>query len=449
MNDSHDTRPLARFVAGGVAAFALASWVIACSGDDAVAPAPAGVDAAVDAPVPVAEAGASDGAGDTSAPLRSLADFLARTDVWSRVPGDGAALYEGRVGAATFPPRTWDACGGGCRVSRIAPSFDSPLYAHTVTGAGEYVGGEALLTVEVSNKLAGITVIERLSDGAAIAAAYSPARAAYLAWPGGSAPLVLAFGNGTGGIRFARVSSSGSAIAWQDAWSDGFPLIGSERFAFDEAYGVATYGALLFLRDKAQTEPIAVTPGSRLAHGRGPQLVWGYSGSSAISSFTQAGGQIELITLPSPRMPVAVRLSDDRIYWLDGVRPGESFEDVQWHRSPRATTPAGIVVHDGPKVAAHGGTNDMQATGVWAAADGLFGTTPPYEQRIFVWNTATGQTFMLPNRPGHMFERIYAVTDTELVVGERKTTTPLSGLDNFVRISLDALPALVAAWQAP
>jgi len=176
------------------------------------------------------------------------------------------------------------------------------------------------------------------------------------------------------------------------------------------------------------------------------QLVWGGT-TGSIRSYVPDGGGIDLVPLLGGRTIRKLRLSDDRLVWISATPvPGGSFIDARWHWSPRTADPASIVVHDGPSlpaVIADGGT-DMQVGGDWAATVGYDGTA----RRIYVWHITTGDTWVLPNRPGFYFGKILAVSPTELVFGEAIATQfPEEGLANLVRIDLAALPALVAEWS--
>lgn len=172
--------------------------------------------------------------------------------------------------------------------------------------------------------------------------------------------------------------------------------------------------------------------------------MWGY-GKGPIRSYTTTAGQVDLITVPTLREAVAVRLSDDRIVWIDAARPVDVYEGAQWHWSPRATAAAGIVVHDGPAIPTVGLVTDMHTTGTWAVADGLLGPAAT-EVRIYFWNLASGETWILPNRAGRVFQRILAVTPKEVVIGERNGSSEASSIDSLLRIELAAVPALVANW---
>jgi hypothetical protein len=131
--------------------------------------------------------------------------------------------------------------------------------------------------------------------------------------------------------------------------------------------------------------------------------------------------------------------------WISAVKNGDTFQDARWHWSPRTADPAAIVVHDGPSLpfTIDGGT-DMQVGGDWAATYGSDGTT----ERVYVWHITTGETWVLPNRPGFHFRQILAVSPTEIVLGEAIAAKDDNNqLHNLVRIDLTAVPALVAAWS--
>ncbi len=406
--------------------------------DAALKPEDAAADAQTDSPNPH--------------PRPSLASLVANDAVWKPLANGGSCgLREGAVLPDPFPKRAWESCGQGCRVSEAAPPFDIPQFTAAQTAAGEYVGGDAYLLFRHGSKAGSITRIERLSDGATVAATLvrGAQPTCSLTWVGGAASSLFAFYDRiTKKVLFGRAARTpGSPVKWHDSWLAGTPDVATQRFIFDDGYGVGTYGGLLHFPTPAATVETNLTPGSYLVHGVGGQLLWGYGGA-AIHSYTTAGGVVDLIALSQPRVPLGARMSDDRIVWVDAIAAGDLFSDARWHWSPRTTVASGVVINDGPMVPLRAGLRDMQTFGDWAAADGLFGSADPSDIRVSVWNIATGQTFVLPHRPGNRFDRVFAVTPTELVVGERLTSTAdPNQLVHLVRIELAALPQLVAEWS--
>lgn len=101
---------------------------------------------------------------------------------------------------------------------------------------------------------------------------------------------------------------------------------------------------------------------------------------------------------------------------------------------------------DGPSVPIKGALADLKTQGEWAAADGPFGEPEPTDHRVFVWNMSTDQTITLPHRPGNVFQRVLAVTPTELVLAESGTSDPAQLIKHVVRIEFSKLANLAAAW---
>jgi hypothetical protein len=125
---------------------------------------------------------------------------------------------------------------------------------------------------------------------------------------------------------------------------------------------------------------------------------------------------------------------------------GGPSSDFEWHWSPRVSTPGAFITNAGPSLPfiADGGT-DMQVNGEWAAT---YGFTSPGVGEIDVWRITTGDTWRLPNRPGHHWKRILAVSATELVLADvLATQDDNSNLHHLVRLDIASLPALVAAWS--
>lgn len=433
--------------------FAATGTVLALSsfaGCEATKPPPG------DAPFTPTDAGADSSPGslvdsDRPADARpSLAKLIADDAVWVPLKDGGdVGLREGKVVPDPFPKRAWNGCGAGCLESTASPPFDVTMHVVSNQLAGEYTAGDTYLLLDLQVKTGRIVRIERLSDGATVAATLARGfqTRGGLGWRGGSAPLFPAIDDGSK-LLFGRVSRTpGAKIAWHEHWLSSLPSAANERFGFDGGYGLATYDQLLLLRSPADTMPELLSPGAGLAHGRDAQLVWAY-GDGPIRSYTVAGGQVALVDIPAPRQAVAVRVSDDRMTWID-AKPSEGlFVDARWHWSPRTTVASGIVVHDGPSLPAVGGFTDMHSTGVWAAADGLLGPAETAtDVRIYLWNMASSEAWTLPNRTGRVFQRIFAVTPTELIVGERSTTSEVSSIDSIVRIELAKVPALISAWN--
>jgi hypothetical protein len=140
-----------------------------------------------------------------------------------------------------------------------------------------------------------------------------------------------------------------------------------------------------------------------------------------------------------------VRLSEDRLVWISAAPNGDTFTDAKWHWSPRTTQPSAIAVADGPALPIiMDGGSDMQVGGGWAATHGC---TAPRTCQVYVWQITTGKTWVLPDRPGNHFHRIFAVSPTEIVLGEATAAgDDYKTLHRLVRIDLGALPALAAAW---
>jgi hypothetical protein len=314
--------------------------------------------------------------------------------------------------------------------------------------SGAYVEGETYLLIPHQTKDSRIIRLERLSDGATVAAVLSRSQHCFLPWNGGAATSLFLIGREGGHRFFGRASTTpGAPIAWHASWVDDLPLMAQQRFIFDDAYGVVTYGGVLLYG--APTQPVAahVEGGSGVIYGDGPQLVWGY-GPAPIRSLTMDGGAVDLVPPVGTRHVLGMGLSPDRLAWIDAERPGDLFSEATWHWSPRTTDPAEVVVHDGPSLPVRGLVQNVRVFGDWVAADGLFGTSDPYLVRLFVWNIATGQAFTLPQRPGHLARELFAVTPTEVIFGDASAQGNTDhSTDHLVRLQLSALPAIVQAWS--
>ncbi|MBS2019119.1 MAG: hypothetical protein JST00_40000 [Deltaproteobacteria bacterium] len=409
------------------------------------------------------EAGTSSSGEDAPAPPDAIAPgtyarLINDDTIWSEVPtpagGGGPVLHQARVSPEPFPRRAWEACGVGCQVTPAGLPFDIKLVVDPApVVAGDYVDGDAFLLMTYATKevSARLTRLERLSDGTTVAAvvARNQRTNGQLAYGGGASPFVLILG-AAGTTRMARASSDGR-VDWQPGWRSDIPLSGAERIGLGDGMGLATYGGLLLFPSSAAASPLEIEPGTRLAHARGSQLFFGY-GAGTIHSFTYAGGATPIVTLPNGRLAVGVRTSAERLVWIDGVRPTPPlFRDMRVHWSPLPKDAASVVVNDGPAlpVEARGGFDDMHATGDWVILGALFGPTDDnLAFELVAINTASGSVYRVPNRPGRVFMRALALTNTELVIGYKNGTRDSQAIDELVRIELASLPDVVARWAA-
>lgn len=321
--------------------------------------------------------------------------------------------------------------------------------------AGDYASGDAylLLTFTTKEVSARLTRLERLSDGSTVAAVVARNQKAtgQLAYRGGSWPFVIALVGPGGRIRLAHASPDGSPLDWQPGWRTDLPLIVTERIGLGAGVGIATYGGTLLFPTAAAATAVQIDPGTALAHARGDQLFYGYA-QGVIHSFTYAGGSTPVVTLPGGRLAVGVRTSAERLVWIDGLRPVEPlFTDMRVHWSPLPKDAGSVVVTDGPAfpAEARGAVNDMHATGDWVIADALFGPTDTNKvYELVAINTATGAVHHLPNKPGRIYMRAFALTPTEMVIGYKNADNNFQAIDELVRIELASLPDVIARWAA-
>ena len=392
----------------------------------------------------------NDAGPDASAALPSLDALMADDSIWTKLADPGScSLREAKVVPDPFPQRVWSSCGPGCRVTSSTPAFKEPTDSVLSASAG-YVDGEVFLLMPLDGANGRIVRIERLSDGATIAAVLDRGvhrdTSCYQAW-GGSAPFLFTIGGGHQ-IRFGRAPHQpGGPIVWHDKWLKidvDLPLYATERFDFDLGYGIGTDGTPILFSGPSAAVGFDLAGSGHVAHGLGNQLVWGGT-TASIRSYAQDGGSVDLVPLTGVRRIRKLRLTTERMVWISATPVGGAFKDAQWQWSPRTTDPSSIVIHDGPaipNIIADGGT-DMMTAGDWAATVGSDGML----DRIYVWRISTGETWVLPNRAGFQFRRILAVSPTELILGEQSAAHDNSDLlDTLMRVDLTMLPALVAAF---
>ena len=217
-------------------------------------------------------------------------------------------------------------------------------------------------------------------------------------------------------------------------------------FDFADGYGVlAADGLMRFVGPTG--EPEIHAGGSFFVSGRGNQVVWTPHGTTAIRSFSVSAGVVDVVTLPGPRRPVIAALSDADLVWITASQEAPGlFSAAQWHWSPRSTTTSGIVVHDGPTLRSIGGESEMHVSPSWTAYDGCTDhDAGDCARTIFLWNRGTGATYEIPNRSGHVWVRVFGLTNEEVLLGEwKETPASAQAFDNLVRIKLASLDAFLA-----
>ena len=445
-----------RYRVVGAGVIVVTGWAAACSSDQGAVPSASYPDAAV------SEAGedgsaAKDGGVDGRAPAGTYARLINDDAIWSVVPTTGAPgveLREARVTPDPFPRRQWKPCGSGCSFSPAALPFDLDEIYGATTPAGAYIGNDGFLMMHSSTRelKSQLTRLERLSDGATVAAVVARNRSSGggLSFRGGSAALVFAIGDGTGRFRFARASTELKPLRWQPRWRDDVPLLSTERFGIGEGFGVASYASSVLFPTPEAEEAIEITPGSAIVHGQGDQLLFGYS-TGTLYSFTVPAGVTPFLTLPTSRLVMAVRTSAEKIVWIDGIRSGDGWDQHRWHWSPLVKSPSAVAVNDGPSFppSTRSAPFDLHTKGDWAICEIRIGPADtPLEPQLYAWNIATGATYVVPTKPGRVFQRALILTPTEMVLGYRKPSSDVNALEELVRIQIEALPDVISRWNA-
>ena len=440
----------AAFVLAAVVAAAVAVAVVpaACGrGDDSSAPV-SGPDATGDDALATADGGSGRDA-DAGRTGPSAQALFADDSLWNAVPG--THCLEATGARSQFPKRVWVGCGAGCREAPADVQFAEPFYTNYVTSTGEWIAGDGYLLLHQYSKIGDLAQLTRLSDDETIAAVASRTPdTCYLPWWGGSSPMLFMMAPGDGvTVRYGRAPKEpGSPIVWQTANLE--DPHGFERFIFDDGYGMGTAGGPMFLGGPSATSYITPDGGGERSHGLGNQLVWCNARASAIRSWTTSTGDVDLVTAPVGRHALVVRLSQERMVWLTGNSDLDSYQDVKWQWSPRATTAVGITVNDGPAVPVKGNLVDLQVAGEWAAVTGCSDSIEkdPAACKVHVWNMTTGMTWAIPGRSKtSRFDRILSLSPTEIVLGE----TGYSQGDEFliktlVRLDLATLSTTIASF---
>jgi hypothetical protein len=431
-------------IVGVVGAVVIASS--ACDGTD-VAPKPD--EAAVGDAQADTSGETNDGApGADGGSLPSARDLFADDALW--VPVAGTACFEAAEARTRFPKRVWTPCGGGCRLAPTGPPFAERFVASYVTATGGWIAGETYVLLELKSDVGFVAHLSRLSDDETLAAVLdrAPSFDCYLPLWGGSSPLLFAMSNKAGNAnRYGRAPTDlGKPIAWhpEDVPDPG----GFERFSFDLGYGFGTGGGPALTLAPPDAGTLYLTGGGERAHGYGKQVVWSNSRAAAIRSWAPDTNAVDLIATTGERHALSVRLSEDRLVWISGNHDLDTYRDVRWQWSPRATTNAGIDIHDGPTLPIIAGLIDLQVGGEWAAVNGCSGPRDASLCKVHVWHVTTGESWTVPARAaGRRFSRVLAISPTELVLGETGFANDEAFyFDTLVRIELASLPAITSTW---
>jgi hypothetical protein len=241
----------------------------------------------------------------------------------------------------------------------------------------------------------------------------------------------------------------GAPISWQLPGLE-IPQAGAFELDFDGGWGWIRDGGVVEVATTAGSTQLE-TVFSSLAYQLRPvargQLVawcdfsdWSPTHRARVRSWTKAGGTAALVSGPYDIMAVA--LSDTKMVWLGASGLGAidgTFETSQLFWSPVVTSPQEVAIHDGPVVPhGHGSVGWLATYGDRAACVVKHDTA-----ELVVANLVTGDTWLLPSRPGRHFLEVQAMNETSVLLTEYATGNSLTFPDRLVRLDLSALDQLV------
>jgi hypothetical protein len=374
-------------------------------------------------------------------------------------------LSAARMPPDPFPPRTWASCGPGCRVADAWPG--QPTTSALVVGSGgACTHGESYVYLGSDGQPETVAV-SRMSDGATVAAVRIDATdgACVFSGFGGDAPFLFSVFEEDAGLFFGRASAeAGAPVAWQSGWVANGPAAFVSRFMFDEGHGVvSSTGQVAWLPSSAAgaftTLESSLSPVD-YASGRGHLLVWNRNDGQHgwITSFVADGGApAVLFAAPTGTLINVARATDDRVVWLSVTGPQASqfvYAGARIDWVTYTATPGGLVTQSqppGPVLSATTGLYDLAAGDDYAATIGCDANPDPAAQicRVYVARLSTGKVWAVPQRPGgNSFRRVLAIGASEVVLAEQdaRPAAIQSAFKRIVRIAIDQLDAVVAAW---
>ena len=384
---------------------------------------------------PAKDGGAVDAANE---PPMGAADVGAEAPlpmgVWKQVPAAAPCpLVQAQMPPDPFPTRTWSSCGTGCQVADAWPAPLADKNALVVGSGGAYLGGEAYLYLSNDSQPQRVAVV-RMSDGSTVAAAridsmhYECVFSGY----GSDAPLLFTAFQEDAGLFFGRASTeAGAPTQWQSQWvANRTPLLVS-RFMFDEGHGIASNGGtVLWLPSTTATTfnvlDNSVSPVDSTS-ARGHLLVWNKNDNQhgwLMSYAADAGARSILLPEPSGTWINVVRVTDDRVVWLNVSGPQAtqftySSARIDWMKYAAAPGPVATQAQaPGPTIPAQTALSDLAAGDDYAAAIGCDANANQDLRicHVYVARLSSGKIWAVPQRPGgNSFRKVLAIGPTEIV----------------------------------
>ena len=359
-------------------------------------------------------------------------------------------------GLDTFSPFAWASCGPGCRVAdAVPPGF---VLTSQRQSSGEYRNGDTFLRLLHSRTASvggsALSRIVRLSDGKTVAALDIPTGGCYVPAGGTAAAWFVPLLDATSSkFMGGSISDAASPLTF----SDWLPVVGLVKGAFQlqSSFGLAlASGAVL------ATAPGSPSSWTTLAveqappeHplGRGGLLLWiepGTGGSRSLREYAADAGSQTLVGGAASVM--VATLSDDKVVWITGFGP-QAYQHIytsaefDWAAIPTAGTP--IAPTKGPSLPYARNLDDLQSSGDYAATIGCAADAITCE--VAVVRISTGALTSLRPRPGKSFNRILAMSPSEMVLSEADspaTSGEVQLVRRLMRIDLTQLAELALSW---
>lgn len=338
--------------------------------------------------------------------------------------------------------RTWSSCGAGCRETRAAR--DGLTVADHLSVAAEGRPSDFLVRL-TSSKGPGTDIFTEFTELNAdrLTAIVRRKSSGGLCMIGGRSPRILAGAEITKTTKlvFARLGDSGS-FEWQDSVID-LPGDGNAMALWGGGTAFFLYdGSVRTLKSPTQKalemawkDPVgAWQPSSGTK-----QVIWRTVESKARLLRVSDAGATILQT--EDGWITGVGQSDRWIVWGHaggGSSSGTwSSVDVRW--SPWTGDAAGISVTVGPKLAATNTLHSFAVGGDYAASLGCVDSTPE-SCAIFVVNLVSKKLWQIPFRTADVRWRdVYALSDTEMLLGESPAKTDPGVVEKLVILQLDKL----------
>jgi hypothetical protein len=316
------------------------------------------------------------------------------------------------------------------------------------------VGDDVLVRLNLDFEGSRTARVFRLSDGKQVYATNIAGDCIFYSAPD-NAPLVFSvYLHNPNGLVVGRGREDGSSVAWTGALPD--PGVFGSTFEWSVGSGFTLVDGtvrVLASTDAKDLTTIDQRPvPSYHSAGYGDLVLWsvptgvnndslrGFSTGNAVSTFVTADAGIS-----------SVAISKSHVVWavVRGPRQGDgTYTSAQIYYSPVVSKPEDIVATPGPTLAITADLLQLVSAGDFAATMGCNSVATPACSLIVV-KLSTGSIWNIHFRPGSVFNKVLAMSNTDVLLSEADASNPLAvtrNIQRLVRLSLSHLDELASAW---